>query len=40
MSVLLLGSTGNIGPHVVSSLLERGAEVRVLVPRHRPGPAP
>ncbi|PRY44667.1 NmrA family NAD(P)-binding protein [Umezawaea tangerina] len=30
MSALLLGATGNIGPHVVSSLLEGGTEVRVL----------
>jgi uncharacterized protein YbjT (DUF2867 family) len=30
MPVLVLGSTGNIGPHVVGSLRAEGAEVRVL----------
>ncbi len=30
MSVLVLGSTGNVGPHVVSSLIGDGADVRVL----------
>ena len=31
MSVLVLGATGNIGPHVVSALSETGLETRVLV---------
>ncbi|WP_309617153.1 NAD(P)H-binding protein [Salinibacterium sp.] len=30
MTVLLLGSTGNVGPHTVESLLEAGSDVRVL----------
>jgi NAD(P)H dehydrogenase (quinone) len=30
MTVLLLGSTGRVGPHVAGALLSRGAEVRVL----------
>ncbi|WP_256839463.1 NAD(P)H-binding protein [Ornithinimicrobium faecis] len=30
MTVLLLGSTGRVGPHVARSLLDRGASVRVL----------
>lgn len=30
MTVLLLGSTGRVGPHVARSLLARGADVRVL----------
>ncbi|AHH18583.1 Nmr family protein [Nocardia nova SH22a] len=30
MAVLVLGATGNIGPHVVRGLVERGAAVRVL----------
>ncbi len=31
MSVLVLGATGNVGPHVVSSLTELGEKPRVLV---------
>lgn len=30
MTVLLLGSTGKVGPHVARSLLQRGAKVRAL----------
>ena len=30
MSILVIGGTGNLGPHVVRSLLARGAEVGVL----------
>lgn len=30
MTVLVLGATGNVGPHVVRALLDRGADVRVL----------
>lgn len=30
MTILVLGATGNIGPHVVRSLIEQGADVRVL----------
>lgn len=30
MTVLLLGATGNVGPHVARALLDRGAAVRVL----------
>jgi NAD(P)H dehydrogenase (quinone) len=33
MTTLLIGATGNVGPHVVSALLERGASPRVLT-RH------
>ena len=31
MTTLVLGSTGNAGPHVVSALRARGEQVRVLV---------
>jgi len=31
MTVLVLGSTGNVGPHVVEALLARGSRTRVIV---------